>query len=221
MIREVSLYDISDGRLYMANDMVKADCKGCSGCFACCSGMGSSIVLDPMDIYQLTLGLSLCFEELLKESVELQVVDGLILPNLKMMGDKERCSFLNDEGRCSIHPYRPGICRLFPLGRYYDDNEFKYFLQTKECKNQNRTKIKVKKWIDVPEIKRYEAFILDWHFILKSLRVKLDENGDMQLRKNVGMALVQVFYVNPYDIEQDFYTQFEERKARFSTILAD
>ncbi len=44
MIREVSLKDISDGRTYTENDMVKADTSGCAGCYKCCTGMGSSIM---------------------------------------------------------------------------------------------------------------------------------------------------------------------------------
>lgn len=32
MRREVTLEEISDGRLYDANDMVKADCQDCKGC---------------------------------------------------------------------------------------------------------------------------------------------------------------------------------------------
>ncbi len=52
MKRNVSLAEISDGRLYGENDMVKADCHGCKGCSKCCHGMGESIVLDPYDIYR-------------------------------------------------------------------------------------------------------------------------------------------------------------------------
>ena len=47
MIREVDLQEISDGKLYTANDLVKAGCNDCAGCSACCRGMGNSIVLDP------------------------------------------------------------------------------------------------------------------------------------------------------------------------------
>lgn len=213
MIREVSLEEISDGRLYSANDMVKADCGGCNGCFACCKGMGNSIVLDPMDIYRMTTGIGVSFEDLMSSGIELQVVDGLILPNIRMDGNEEKCMFLNDEGRCSIHSFRPGICRLFPLGRYYEDDGFKYFLQTGECKNKNRTKVKVKKWVDTPELKRYEHFILDWHFLLKGLQDRLNESGDLQLRKQLNMELLERFYVHPYDMNRDFYEQYEERKG--------
>ena len=85
--------EISDGKLYGSNDMVKADCGDCEGCSACCRGMGTSIVLDPLDVNRLACGLQMTFEELLSENVELNVVDGLILPNLKMV--EEKCGFLN------------------------------------------------------------------------------------------------------------------------------
>ena len=109
-----------DMKLYDLNDMVKAGCRDCQGCCDCCCGMGQSIVLDPYDIWQLETNLKETFAGLLKEKLELHVEEGLILPNLKMQGVKERCGFLNEEGRCGIHAFRPGLCRLFPLGRNYE-----------------------------------------------------------------------------------------------------
>ena len=117
MKRNVSLEEISDGRLYSRNDMVKAGCGDCKGCSSCCSGMGNSVILDPYDIYRLTALMGSTFEELMQGKIELNVVDGIILPNLSMSSGTETCAFLNEQGRCSIHAYRPGICRLFPLGR--------------------------------------------------------------------------------------------------------
>ena len=105
MRREVSMEEISDGKLYTANDLVKADCNDCEGCSACCQKMGQSIILDPLDIYRLTFGLQQKFEQLLADKLELNVVDGVILPNLKMAGENEQCSFLNDEGRCRHSQY--------------------------------------------------------------------------------------------------------------------
>ena len=95
MKRNVDLKEISDGRLYSNNDIVKADCGDCKGCFACCCGMGNSIVLDPMDIHRLTTGLHCTFETLLAKHMELNVVDGIILPNLKMQEESGHCAFLN------------------------------------------------------------------------------------------------------------------------------
>ena len=54
MERQICMEEVSDGRLYGINDMVKADCHDCAGCSACCQGMGSSILLDPLDIFRLS-----------------------------------------------------------------------------------------------------------------------------------------------------------------------
>lgn len=209
MKREVSLDEISDGRLYSSNDMAKADCQGCVGCSACCSGMGTSIVLDPLDVYRLTSNLNYTFEGMLNEKLELNIVDGLILPNLRMTGEKESCVFLNEEGRCSIHPFRPGICRLFPLGRFYENGGFKYFLQIHECPKENKTKVKIKKWLDMPELKKYEEFTVNWHYFLLDVQGKIAD--DPESMKEISMYVLNQFYVKAYQFTEDFYTEFTKR----------
>ena len=211
MKREIELSEISDGRLYSLNDMVKADCNDCTGCSDCCHGMGESIVLDPMDIYRLVRGTGKSFQELLQRELELNVVDGIILPNLKLAGENEACQFLNGQGRCSIHTFRPGICRLFPLGRLYEDGTVKYFLQVHECSRSNRSKVKVKKWLDIPESKKYEQYILDWHYFLNDLEEQMGQRQDDEWDRKVNMHLLNIFYLAPYDLDRDFYEQFYQR----------
>ncbi len=57
MRREQTLEEISDGKLYDSNDMVKADCHDCEGCCDCCQGMGDSVILDPYDVHRLSVDL--------------------------------------------------------------------------------------------------------------------------------------------------------------------
>ncbi len=211
MKRNVDLAQISDGRLYDVHDMAKLGCRECAGCSACCRGMGSSILLDPMDVYRLEQKLHKSFEELLQDHVELNVVDGVILPNLKLVGAQEVCSFLNEEGRCSIHDSRPGICRLFPLGRYYENGDYKYFLQVKECQIQNRTKVKISKWIDVADYNRYKKYILRWHFFLNRAEELIQEASDDDFARQLCMLILQAFYRKTYDVTEDFYEQFYAR----------
>lgn len=219
MRREVSMEEISDGKLYTANDLVKADCNDCRGCSACCQKMGQSIVLDPLDIYRLTFGLRQKFEELLADKLELNVVEGIILPNLQMSGTEEKCAFLNAEGRCSVHAIRPGICRLFPLGRYYDGKSFQYFLQIHECKKENRTKVKVKKWIDTPDLKKNEKYISDWHYFLTDMQKTLATLQNDEKGKKINMLILQTFFLEPYHQEEDFYVQFYDRLEKLKTSL--
>ncbi len=218
MRRNVSLEEISDGRLYGGNDMVKADCHGCKDCHKCCTGIGNSVILDPFDVYRLQQGLEKGLSELLaRELVELSVTDGVILPNMRMTGQEERCAFLNQAGRCSIHAHRPGICRLFPLGRYYENGDFRYFLQTGECRETGRTKVKVSKWIDTPEQGRYHGFICQWHGLVSGLETRLSGAEDLEESKRLNLLMLQIFYMEAYDTDKDFYPQFQERLARWQS----
>ncbi len=211
MLRECNLEEMTDGKRYGLSDMVKADCNDCKGCSDCCHGMGSSIVLDPLDCFRLSKHLHMDFGELLQKCLELNVVDGVILPNLKMAGDKEACVFLNEAGRCSIHTARPGICRIFPLGRIYEDRDFEYILQVHECPMPNKSKVKVGKWIDTPELKKNQQFIKDWHYFLKDVHEKLKNAADEAVIKDTSMRILNTFFVMPYDAEEDFYEQFYAR----------
>ena len=220
MEREVSLEDISDGKLYGINDMVRADSGGCEGCSACCRGMGSSIILDPLDMFRLSGNLGMTPEQLLSGPLEVNMVDGIILPNIRMTGRDEACSFLNGEGRCGIHSYRPGFCRLFQLGRLYENRSFSYFLQVHECPKDNRSKVKVRKWIDTPDVKLYEKFVNDWHYFLKDLEHGLEENGSLDIRRTVVMYVLNQFYITPYNSGEEFYPQFYRRITEASEFAA-
>ena len=171
MLRYEDLDKISDGRLYHIDDKVKVGTNGCAGCSKCCeSDMGNTIVLTPYDIFSMTRGSGKTFDELLTNFyIELSMVDGLVLPNLKM--DKG-CQFLKD-GRCSIHSFRPGICRLFPLGRIYNEKGFDYILQTGECPVKDKSEVTVREWLGIDDITRNDAFINKWHRFLIFERKKV------------------------------------------------
>lgn len=220
MRREGTLEEISDGKLYTLNDMVKADCQDCKGCSDCCKGMGDTVVLDPLDIHRMAVNMKKTPERLFAEDVQLSVIDGNILPHLKMEGEEEACIFLNKEGRCTIHSFRPGICRLFPLGRFYENGSFQYFLQVHECKKTNRSKIKVKKWIDTPDVKNYEEFVNNWHYLLKDVQSVIQSSENEELIRNLNLYILNRFYVKPYDTACDFYKQFNERMVEAKVLLS-
>ena len=213
MKRDIDLKDISDGRLYSAGDMARTDCRGCQGCSACCRGMGDTVVLDPMDVWRLNTGTGMDFTALINGGyIELGIADGMILPHLKMNGEDEACSFLDESGRCTVHIYRPGICRMFPMGRYYSENGIRYFLQIYECRMNDRSKIKVKKWIGIPNLKAYEAYIWDWHqFLLKCEEGlgELDENNTATLTLYVLRTFYESFWREKE--ETGFYSEFYQR----------
>ncbi len=221
MKRNVDLKEISDGRLYSSGDMVRADCRDCEGCSECCRGMGSSIILDPMDVWRLQKGIKKGFQALLEEGkIELNMADGMILPNLKMDAEREACPFLDGQGRCSVHDCRPGLCRLFPLGRYYEENGFRYFIQIHECRKQDRGKIKIKKWLGIPNLKAYENYILEWHGFLNQCEDALETLSEENVRI-LELYVLRRFFETAYMAadENGFYEEFsarmEEVKEKF------
>ena len=219
MKRNIDINEVSDGKLYGLNDMVKAGCDGCDGCSACCQGMGKSIVLDPFDVYRLVKNLNVSFEQLLAGPLELSVVDGIILPNLKMQSNDEKCYFLNSEGRCNIHSFRPGICRLFPIGRLYENRSFKYFLQVHECPKPNKSKVKVKNWLDTENIRAYENYINKWHYMLEDLQEKMSKTTDEQLIKSISMHVLNKFYIQKVNEETDVYEHLNAKiKETYETF---
>lgn len=204
-----------DTKLYDLNDMVRAGCNDCKGCSDCCRGMGQSILLDPYDIWQLEAHLGETFAGLMQETIELHMEERLILPNLKMQREAECCGFLNQEGRCGIHAFRPGLCRLFPLGRNYEGQKLQYFLLEDVCP-KDRTKVKVKKWLDIPDSRNYTDFLVKWHDLRKNLQKEIAEKEESEpdMIKKRNMELLHIFYEKQY-MPEDFFGQFEERRQCF------
>ena len=257
MWRQETIEEISDGKAYTANDLVKIGTDDCRGCCDCCR-MGPVIVLDPLDVFELNRFLGQSFEELLNETIELKVIDGLILPVLKLVADPSGakaaqkqeaadagtdaaaasegpdscftqkpeaepaepvpygpmvCPYLGEDGRCTIHAFRPGICRLYPLGRSWEGNDFCYILQVNECGRCTGTKIKVKKWLGIPDLSSYEQFCRDWHSLLSSARRLLEGTApDGELRSQVCISVLQQFFLCDWNVD-DFYDVFSKRRA--------
>ncbi len=226
MERTVDLLEISDGKIYTPNDMVKVCADHCNGCSACCRGRGDTITLDPMDVHQLKKGLGMSLEQLLVGAISLGVVNGLIRPSVTMAetgkldetGEPDsRCPFLNDQERCQIHSFRPGLCRLFPLGRVYEEQGIGYILLKGECVRENRTKEKVRKWIGVADLGSYENYLAAWHDFIKKLEEAVSQGADENLMKQINMYVLQKFYVE--DFGEDFYTEFKVRLEQAKMLL--
>jgi Fe-S-cluster containining protein len=197
MIRNVALEDISDGRLYSSRDMARVGCNDCNGCSNCCHVMGDSIVLDPLDVAWLATGLGVDFNALLGDgTVRLNVYDGVVLPYLNQESGGGGCTFLDGDGRCGIHGFRPGFCRMFPLGRYYEGDGFSYILQNRECPYPTKTKVRISSWLGIDRLSEYEGLMLRWHGIVKNIREYAGLAGDEAL-SSVNQGMLKMFYFVP------------------------
>ena len=210
-------------RLLKSSDLARISSPSCRGCGACCRDMGSSIRLDPYDIYLLTTHLGRSFEALLDDRIGLKAEDGLVLPYLLMKEKKGQapcCSFLDGEGKCSVHRFRPGLCRLFPLGRDYDGSFFSYFVVDGACPMAGKTKVRIDRWLGYEDLSSYEKFTASWHYFIKDMKEAVRSSGNPESARQLALYILQKFYVMPWNPQKGFFAEFEERLALIRSAFA-
>ena len=212
----------SGQRLYGPQDMVRISSSACVGCSACYRVMGDTIVLDPYDVWQLTYGLGNSFEEMMGVNIDLHVEEGVILPHLMMRSDTQGCTFLGTDGRCTIHLHRPGICRLFPLGRQFDEEKTSYFIVPEGCVKGGLSQVRIDKWLGIPDLPAYEKFKAQWHSLIRLLKARIAAEPSEEVRRNINLYFVRVFYMAPYEGVSSavaFYREAADRSKKFSDAV--
>lgn len=212
MFENVDLNSITDGNLYNRSDIVNISCNNCDGCSDCCKTVGETITLDPYDIYNLSKALKKSFVDMMEKEIEIRDIDGVILPNILISEETGACSMLDSNGRCTIHKSRPGYCRLYPLGRLYnDEGDFNYIFQVNECPYPQKGPVRISDWLGITELEKYEEYIKRWHALCRNLGNYALTTDDKDAAKRAAWAPIRIFYERPYNTNQDFYTQFYER----------
>ncbi len=234
-----------DGKEYKYSDKAPIGCNDCRDCDSCCHMMGDTIIQDPYDLWlfgsnmRVAGGAPVSFEILISEDGpwELSVQDGIILPNIKMV-EEGRCPFLNEEGRCSIHPIRSGFCRLFPLGRGYKEEGTVVYYVLNETLGCEKLKgagydVRISKWLGYPSMDIYEKFSYMWHEVKEELKCKLandanyvnqDTTKSNYVNRNTAVLqanFLDVFYTKAYKAtdESSFLKEFEQRCQEWRQTL--
>ncbi|HWR73186.1 MAG TPA: YkgJ family cysteine cluster protein [Nitrospirota bacterium] len=97
------------------SDPVQLSC-GTEGCGSTCCKNGPHIILNPYEISLICPAAGISYEDFL-DIVETDRVNGF---PLIMLPRDPVCHFWTGTG-CSVYAARPLACRLFPLGRVFDD----------------------------------------------------------------------------------------------------
>ena len=83
-----------------------------------------------------------------------------------------------------------------------------------------KIKVRIDRWLGIPDIRQYESFISDWHFFLKDVKTALKNAGDPAYVRQLNLFILKVFYLTPYDSGEGFYKLFrirlEEARKVFS-----
>ncbi|SER93646.1 YkgJ family cysteine cluster protein [Lachnobacterium bovis] len=216
-----SYNNIDINRLYSSKEMARLVCKECEGCGQCCEQMGDTVKIDPYDFFVLSFYLNQSFDELFDKKIQVhREENGLILPHIKQ-DNQNKCVFMDNDRRCSIHQYRPGICRLFPLGRNYENGTFKYFVVDGACNKGNRSKIRISQWLGIDNINQYERFVSDWHYFVKEIAIIYNYALTNGSKSDLDLYLLKVFYRMPYNVSDinGFYEEFYKRMNHVNDSL--
>ncbi len=104
----------SDAMPLSGSDAVQLTC-GIEGCSSNCCTNGPHIILNPYEISLICRACGMSYEDLL-DIVETDRVNGF---PLIMLPRDPACHFWTEKG-CRIYEARPLACRLFPLGRVFE-----------------------------------------------------------------------------------------------------
>lgn len=183
---------------------------GCTKCGKCCRER-DDILLTPLDLFKISKYLNQTIQEVLVEYCESYEGSESKIPivRLKPKEYRKTCPFASKEG-CRIHPVKPAVCALYPLGRMtnWETKEFTYFLQPVPC--GNRAKIQtVRQWLEDFSILDEEEFTMLWHQkigeiseILREIYQERTFNHDP-----VNAMLMKRLYMC-YELNKDFLDQF-------------
>lgn len=210
MKNSIDINAISDGKHYHMGDTVKADAMGCKNCTACCHDVGNLVSLSPKDVHRLKEALGATTAQLFESFITVKIEDKLHLPYLKMAPSTGSCIFLNQEGFCSIHTNRPDICRLFPMARVYEEDDYYYILQKNACVKPKLDYVTLEKWIDISDYPVHKDFVIRWHKLLKALRFRLKFIRDENTVSDMGKVFLESFYDFDKTPITDYYDHFNK-----------
>ena len=174
------------------------------------------------DLQQFMRGLRSLLQRDVRHGIDLHVEEGVILPHLMMKKDTGGCYFLGEDGRCTIHAYRPGICRLFPLGRQYDEEKTSYFIVPEGCVKGGLSKVRIDKWLGIPDLPAYEDFKSRWHSFIRTLTARIAAEQSDEIRRNINLYFLRLFFVQPYNQNPSastFYEDVSDRMKRFADAV--
>ena len=102
--------------------------------------------------------------------------------------------------------------------RFYfgGENRLDYFLQVDGCAKENRSKIKVSKWLDTPELKKNQQYLIDWHAFRKKIKSILGEMSDENQKAPVKMILLNNNFLG--NVRQ-WQAMFFNRRYSFTPMM--
>ncbi len=214
--------DLANVRLLSLNEKVPFRCQQC-GC--CCHYVKDSIMLEPMDIYNLArylrdLGETVAgTEDVLAQYAHASwLADRLPIFLLNTVGTKNVCTFLRD-GRCSVYEARPRVCRLYPftVAPGSRGRDFQYLLCTEKSHHFSGGVVTTKDWLSQNFSKDAKSVLKADYEALPLLGQNIRAMGEEQF-KRIAFQFIYYRYYN-YELDEPFLPQYEKNMEALKGIL--
>lgn len=215
------------------NDKFDFKCTACGKC--CANDSVDMILLTPFDLYNLSKGTGKNINDIVNDYTNVYIGKNSNFPVVQLnsvfnlqksieYGMKYKvCPFLKDN-KCSVHDFKPSICRLYPLGRTItistDDNEktMTYFLLKNRCGGKGEFN-SLDNWIknrsDYDRLqKEYSTFFATITSIIDLNKLQELSQKDKSLSRVLNMMynfIINVYYLN-YEVNEPFWEQYERNK---------
>ena len=107
-------------------DRFSFECKQCGDC---CRKRSQPVLLTGYDVYNIAKELNVGTAEVLMKYCTIIPGDTSGLPVVYLRERPDGSCSLLRKGLCTVQQNKPVVCRIFPIGRYYDGKEHRYFTQ--------------------------------------------------------------------------------------------
>tara|TARA_Y100000310_G_scaffold319400_1_gene374615 strand:- start:226 stop:834 length:609 start_codon:yes stop_codon:yes gene_type:complete len=158
------------------HNVLKFKCKNCGDC---CDH--TIIQLYPFDIKNICKAKNLTTKQFHQQYSIFQLDEDKI-PRC-ILKNRPQCPF-KEEG-CTIYDKRPIRCRLYPLGRVYQDNEIIHVISEKTSPGFNTGKKQtIAEWLEQQQVTKFDQLTKQWNqFLIKQKEVTKSQFYPVIFRK--------------------------------------
>jgi Fe-S-cluster containining protein len=175
----------------------------CKQCGKCCDE--TIIQLAPYDIKNICNALKITTKEFHEKYSMFRPFDQIPRCYLR---NRPKCPFKENKN-CTIYLNRPLRCRLFPLGRVYENNEVFIVLPEEKCMGFNTgKKQKISEWLEGQSVFNLDKESADWNNFL----IKLKDNPIIK-KEGFKEMFKEVFYNfnDPNVSMKELYENFNQK----------
>ena len=185
---------------------------GCRQCGDCCRKRSDPVYIMGYDVYNIAKALDMQPVEVLVEFTGCVKGADSHLPAVYLKERLDGSCRLLRKGKCTVQNQKPVVCRVYPLGRYIDGQEIRYFTQD-TCKGTGE-EVKLKDWIDTFNLSEMDEVSIVWSRLIGSAALymrTLDKKP--QKAEEFFKACLHVFYCD-YDMTKPAVDSLREGAKR-------